>query len=598
MMSQRIEDYALIGDSETAALVGKDGSIDWLCLPRFDSGACFASLLGDSRNGRWLIAPKGEVQRVTRRYEPGTLVLVTEFETDDGAVAITDCMTPRDRQPDVLRVVRGLRGEVPMTMELVIRFEYGLVVPWVSTRGGLYHAIAGPNALWLRTDVPLVGKDLTTVADFSVREGQTVPFHLGWYPSHLETPERIDPEAALKQTRSSWNEWSSACKYEGEWRDQVLRSLITLKALTFAPTGGIVAAPTMGLPERIGGVRNWDYRYCWIRDATFTLYALMLAGYRDEAQAWRDWLLRAVAGDPSQLQIVYGTSGERCLWEIELPWLAGYEGSRPVRVGNAAVHQFQLDVYGELVDTMHQARKAGIADDAHSWELERALLRFLEKGWATPDSGIWETRGEPRHFTHSKVMAWVAFDRAVKAIERFRREGPLERWKALRDAIKTEVCERGFDRSRNTFTQFYGSEQLDAALLMIPLVGFLPASDERVRGTLSAIERELVRGGFVLRYSPDQSQQVDGLPAGEGVFLPCTFWLADNYALAGRLDEARDVFERMLAITNDVGLLSEEYDPTARRMLGNFPQAFTHVGLINTAHNLSPRTKPAARRAE
>jgi GH15 family glucan-1,4-alpha-glucosidase len=526
------------------------------------------------------------------------LILVTEFETEEGAVAITDCMTPRDKQPDLIRIVRGIRGEVPMTMELVIRFEYGSAVPWVHRRGDLNHAIVGPNALWLHAGAPTTGKDLTTVATFSVHEGESVPFHLGWYPSHLPPPKRSEPEVALSETRSFWQEWVAGCNYEGEWREQVVRSLITLKALTFAPTGGIVAAPTMALPERIGGVRNWDYRYCWIRDATFTLYALMLAGYRTEAEAWRQWLLRAVAGDPSQLQIVYGTGGERSLWEIEIPWLAGYEGSRPVRVGNAAVRQFQLDVYGELIDTMHLARKTGIAHDAQSWALERALLHFLETGWKTPDSGVWETRGEPRHFTHSKVMAWVAFDRAVKAIERFGQVGPLEKWRGLRDRIKEEICQHGFDRTRNTFTQFYGSRQLDASLLMIPLVGFLPPSDERVRGTVRAIERELVKDGFVLRYSPDQSEEVDGLPSGEGVFIPCTFWLADNYALCGRHDEARAVFERLLAITNDVGLLSEEYDPAAQRMLGNFPQAFSHVGLINTAHNLSQQTKPAEHRQD
>jgi GH15 family glucan-1,4-alpha-glucosidase len=595
-MPLNIEDYAIIGDTQTAALVGKDGSIDWLCLPRFDSSACFAALLGDASNGRWLLAPKGQVRKVTRRYEPGSLVLVTRFETDDGAVDVVDFMPPRDVTPDLVRIVRGVRGTVEMAMELVIRFEYGSIVPWVVRRGGALHAVAGPDALLLDSTVPTKGKGLTTVASFSVYEGQSVPFLLAWYPSHLAPPKIVPPARALEETLGFWREWSAQCSYDGEWREEVLRSLVTLKALTYAPTGGIVAAPTMGLPERIGGVRNWDYRYCWIRDATFTLYALMLAGYRAEARAWREWLLRAIAGDPSQLQILYGPAGERGLWEIEIPWLPGYEGSKPVRIGNAAMHQFQLDVYGELLDTMHQARKAGVDGDGKSWALERALLRFLETGWEKPDAGVWEIRGEPRHFTHSKMMAWVAIDRAVKAIERFGHEGPLDKWRRLRDRIKDEVCERGFDRSLNAFTQSYGSRRLDASLLMMPLVGFLPASDERVRGTVRAIERDLLKGGFVLRYSPDESEAVDGLPRGEGVFLACTFWLADNYALDGRVDEARVVFQRLLDIQNDVGLLSEEYDPEARRLLGNFPQAFSHVGLINTAHNLSQRTKPAEHR--
>jgi len=597
-MPLKIEDYALIGDTQTAALVGKDGSIDWLCLPRFDSPACFAALLGEPSNGRWRLAPKGKIRKVTRRYEPGTLILITEFVTEDAAVEVIDCMPPRDMVPDLVRIVRGVRGATEMEMELVIRFEYGSAVPWATRRDGALHAIAGPNALVLRAGVETTGKDLTTVASFTVKEGESVPFLLGWYPSHTEPPKSIDPLVAVDETRTFWRDWSAQCTYTGEWREPVLRSLITLKALTYAPTGGIVAAPTMGLPERIGGVRNWDYRFCWIRDATFTLYALMSAGFYAEASAWREWLLRAIAGDPSQLQIVYGTGGERTLWEIEIPWLPGYEGSRPVRVGNAAVHQFQLDVYGELLDVMHQARKTGVGGDSRSWSLERTLLRFLETGWKKADSGLWEARGEPRHFTHSKVMAWVAFDRAVKAIERFGQEGPLEKWKRLRDRIKKEICERGFDRSRNTFTQFYGSRQLDASLLMMPLVGFLPPSDERIRGTVGAIERELLRNGFVLRYSPEDSEHVDGLPGGEGVFLACTFWLADNYALGGRTDEARALFEKLLGITNDVGLLSEEYEPAARRLLGNFPQAFSHVMLINTAHNLSPKLKPAEHRRQ
>jgi GH15 family glucan-1,4-alpha-glucosidase len=597
-MPLKIEDYALIGDTQTGALVGKDGSIDWLCLPRFDSGACFAALLGDASNGRWLLAPKGKVRKVTRRYEPGTLVLVTEFVTDDGTVEVVDCMTPRDQLPDLVRVVRGVRGQVEMTMELVIRFEYGSVVPWVYRQSGILHAVAGPNGLWLQSGPPTTGKGLTTVASFTVHEGESVPFLLGWYPSHEKPPKPIDPDVALHETRTFWRDWMSQCTYSGEWREPVVRSLITLKALTYGPTGGIVAAPTAGLPELIGGIRNWDYRYCWLRDATFTLYALMTAGFRAEATAWRDWLLRAIAGDPSQLQIVYGTAGERSLWEIDIPWLPGYEGSAPVRIGNAAVHQFQLDVYGELLDTMHQSRKSGVAADSRSWAIERALLRFLETAWKRPDSGLWEMRGEPRQFTHSKVMAWVAFDRAVKAVQRFGKGGPVERWQKLRDQIRDEICERGYDRSRHTFTQFYGSTQVDASLLMMPLVGFLPASDERIRGTVRAIEQELVRDGFVYRYSAAESEEIDGLPGGEGAFLPCSFWLADNYALSGRLAEGRALFEHLLEARNDVGLLSEEYDPAHRRQLGNFPQAFSHVGLVNTAHNLSQRMKPAQNRQE
>lgn len=592
----RIEDYALIGDTYTAALVGRDGSIDWLCLPRFDSCACFASLLGDQRNGRWRLSPKGEVRQSHRRYRPGTLILETEFETDDGAVRLVDFMPPRGKHLDVVRIVEGLRGQVRMQMELVIRFDYGAVVPWVRNLDGVLSAIGGPDALYLHTPVATRGVQFTTVADFVVSAGKRVPFVLIWHPSHEPPPKPIHPERALKETEAWWLDWSSHCTYEGEWHEQVLRSLITLKALTYAPTGGIVAAPTTSLPETLGGVRNWDYRYCWLRDATFTLYSLMSAGYQQEASAWRDWLLRAVAGDPAQLQIMYGPAGERRLTETELSWLPGYEGSSPVRLGNAAVRQFQLDVYGEVMDTLHQARRVGMPTDESTWALQKHLLEFLETGWKQPDEGIWEVRGPRRHFTHSKVMAWVAVDRAVNAIERFGLPGDRDHWKRLREEIHAEVCEKGYDPNRRTFTQYYGSKELDASLLMIPLVGFLAPDDERVGGTVEAIERELCRDGFVQRYLTDESGRVDGLPPGEGAFLGCSFWLADNYWLLGRHQEARRLFERLLSLCNDVGLLSEEYDPQAKRLLGNFPQALSHVSLINTARNLSTGEGPAVQR--
>ena len=592
----RIEDYALIGDTQTAALVGRDGSIDWLCLPRFDSGACFAALLGHERHGRWILSPVCDIRRVRRRYRPGTLILETEFETDDGTVRVIDCMPPRERAPDVVRVVEGIRGQVSMHMELVIRFDYGSVVPWVRQLNGVLSAVAGPDALYLHTPIETRGEELTTVADFSVSEGQRVPFLLIWHPSHEAPPQPIDPLGAVEETEEWWQEWSGRCTYKGEWQDHVLRSLITLKALTYAPTGGIVAAATTSLPELLGGVRNWDYRYGWLRDATFTLYALMTAGYKEEASAWRDWLLRAVGGDPAQLQIMYGPAGERRLTEIELPWLPGYEGSAPVRIGNGAVRQFQLDVYGEVMDTLHQARRIGIEEDESAWALQQHLLDFLESRWKEPDEGIWEVRGPRRQFTHSKVMAWVAVDRFVKDVEGFGGKMELDRWRRLRAEIHEQVCTQGYDPSRRAFTQYYGSKELDASLLMIPLVGFLPATDERMRGTVQAIEQELCRDGFVLRYQTEETQAVDGLPPGEGVFLACTFWLADNYALLGRHEEARHLFERLLGLCNDVGLLSEQYDPYAQRLLGNFPQAFSHVSLINTARNLSPEAGPAVHR--
>ncbi len=584
-MPSRIEDYALIGDCQTAALVGRDGSIDWLCLPHFDSAACFAAMLGTPEHGRWLIAPEGEVTSVRRGYRGDTLVLETEFETRDGTVAVIDFMSPRTEAPDLIRIVEGRRGRVPMRMDLTIRFDYGSVVPWVRRVDRGITAIAGPDMLSLRTDVELKGADLHTIAEFTVSEGQRIPFDLTWYPSTSTEPSEIDADAAQEQTEAWWRDWSMKCGSEGEWCDAVRRSLITLKALTYAPTGGIVAAPTTSLPEHIGGVRNWDYRYCWLRDATFTLYALMLAGYREEAVAWREWLLRAVAGMPSQIHIMYGLRGERRLTELELPWLPGYEGSSPVRTGNGAWNQHQLDVYGEVVDALYQCRRFGLEPSSDAWSFEVALMEFLESNWREPDEGIWEVRGPRRQFTHSKVMAWVAFDRAVKAVREFKLEGPDDRWAAIRDEIHAEVCREGFDPDLNAFVQSYGSKHLDASLLMIPMVGFLPASDPRVKGTVEAIERGLMSDGFVSRYIPDPD--VDGLPPGESTFLLCTFWLADALALMGRLDDARIVFDRILAIRNDVGLLSESYDPKANRLLGNFPQAFSHIGLINTAYNLT-----------
>jgi GH15 family glucan-1,4-alpha-glucosidase len=593
-MASRIEDYALLSDCHTAALVACDGSMDWLCLPRFDSGACFAALLGTPEHGRWLLAPSATVRNIQRRYREGTLVLETDYETDEGAVTVIDCMPPRSREPDLVRMVMGRRGQVPMRMELAIRFDYGSIIPWVRRVEKGIQAVAGPDTLRLHTDVDLRGEHFTTVADFTMTPGQRVPFVLSWHPSQEPAPPPIDPEATIRDTERWWREWSDRCTYEGPWREAVLRSLITLKALTYAPTGGIVAAPTTSLPEQLGGVRNWDYRYCWVRDATFTLYALMMGGYTEEARAWREWLLRAVAGKPSQLNIMYGLAGERRLPELALEWLPGYEGSSPVRVGNAAYRQFQLDVFGEVMDALHLARKVGLEPDANAWRVERALLDYLEGAWQEPDEGIWEVRGPRRHFTHSKVMAWVAVDRMVKAVEHFGLPGPVERWYGLRAAIHEEVCRKGFDPDRNSFVQYYGGQELDASLLMLSLVGFLPASDSRIQGTVEAIERHLVTDSFVARYST--TPEVDGLPPGEGVFLACTFWLADNLELLGRHDDALRLFERLLDLRNDVGLLAEEYDPRARRLVGNFPQAFSHVALVNTACNLSRRVGPAADR--
>ena len=584
-MALAIEDYALIGDTRTAALVGRDGSIDWLCLPRFDSGACFAALLGDERHGRWRIAPAGDVVRVERRYRPGTLVLETDVETADGAVRISDCMPLSETATEVARVVEGLRGTVAMTMELALRFDYGRVVPWVRRLGGALSAVAGPDAVLFGSPVPTRGENMTTRAEFEVSAGDTLPFLLTWYPSHQRPPGPIDVRAAVADTAAWWHDWSSRCDSGGPWLDQVKRSLITLKALTYEQTGGIVAAPTTSLPEQLGGVRNWDYRYCWLRDATLTLLALLDVGYLDEAREWRDWLLRSVAGWPSDMQIMYGPAGERRLTELVLDWLPGYEGSAPVRIGNAASEQFQLDVYGELMDALLQAREAGLEPDPYAWSLQRSLIRFVEDAWTRPDEGIWEVRGKRRHFVHSKVMAWVAVDRAVRTVERFEMAGEVDRWRRLRDRIHAEVCERGFDAERGTFTQSYGSRPLDASLLLIPAVGFLAPDDPRVVGTVEAVQRELCVDGFVLRYPTEESD--DGLPPGEGAFLPCTFWLVDALALIGRRDEAVEVFERLLGLCNDVGLLSEEYDPRVDRLVGNFPQAFSHIGLVNSAMVLS-----------
>ncbi|MDP9242405.1 MAG: glycoside hydrolase family 15 protein [Actinomycetota bacterium] len=595
-MPSRIEDYAIIGDHHSAALVARDGSIDWLCLPRFDSGACFAALLGTPDHGRWQIAPAGGVERITRRYRPGTLILETEFHTADGAVRITDCMPLRDKAANVVRLVEGLHGRVPMRMELVIRFDYGSIVPWVRSEAeeGHLRAIAGPDALHLHAGVKTRGKDLKTLAEFEVSKGDRVPFVLTWHPSHEGTPHSIDAQEGIDETQRHWEEWSGRCEVGGEWDDAVVRSLITLKALQYSPTGGIVAAATTSLPERVGGVRNWDYRYCWLRDATFTLYSLLMAGFDEEARRWRDWLLRAVAGNVAELQIVYGPAGERRLTEMELPWLPGYEGSKPVRVGNAASRQFQLDVYGEVLDLLHQTRRHGIETAKPAWDFELAVLNFLESDWDQPDEGIWEVRGPRRHFTHSKVMVWVALDRAVKDVEEHGLSGPVDRWRALRDEVHDQVCREGYDAERGTFVQYYGSKELDANLLLIPLIGFLPGNDPRVVRTVEAIQRELVDDGFVMRYRG--VEEVDGLPPGEGAFLPCTFWLVDALSLMGRTDEAREIFERLLGVRNDVGLLAEEYDPVAKRQVGNFPQAFSHVSLINTARNLSDRLGPAEHR--
>jgi GH15 family glucan-1,4-alpha-glucosidase len=596
-MALLIEDYALLGDTQTAALVGRDGSIDWLCFPRFDSGAVFAALLGTPEHGRWLVAPTGPVISTARRYQGDTLILETEFTTADGTVRVVDFMPPRGQAPDLVRIVEGISGRVEMHLELGLRFDYGRVVPWVRQGGhdgepDALVAVAGPDSCWLRTPVSTHGEDLRTVADFVVGPGDRVPFVLTWRESHLPAPRPVNADHALEQTRSYWSDWLSKCTYDGRWRGPVIRSLITLKALTYAPTGGIVAAPTTSLPEQLGGVRNWDYRFCWLRDATMTLQALMYAGFEEEARDWRRWLLRAIAGDPDDVQIMYGVAGERRLPEFIAEWLPGYDGN-PVRIGNDAVNQFQLDVYGEVMDALYQARTTAVGSGASTWALQRSLMRTVEARWQEPDEGLWEVRGGRKHFTHSKLMAWVAADRAVRSVEEFDLDGPVEQWRELREEIRQQILDRGYDPVRRTFTQYYGSTELDAALLMVPLVGFLPADDDRVQGTLAAIEKELLVDGFVQRYTQDGNIGTDGLPAGEGAFLACTFWLADNYSLMGRIDDATEVFERLLALSNDVGLLSEEYDPRAGRLVGNFPQAFSHVPLINTARNLSAHGGPS-----
>jgi GH15 family glucan-1,4-alpha-glucosidase len=598
-MSLRIEDYALIGNTYSAALVGRNGSIDWLCVPRFDSPACFAALLGNEQHGRWLIAPDHARATSRRHYRGDTLVLETEFELPGGeSVAIIDFMPIAEHggRIDLFRLVEGRRGRVPMRMEVIFRFDYGRIVPWVRRRDYGLSAVAGPDAIQLRSRVRMRGEDFTTVGNFSVNAGEVVPFSLTWYPSHRQETGTRHPQRALQETEQWWEQWSTRCTATAEWREPIVRSLITLKALTYSPTGGIVAAPTTSLPERLGGVRNWDYRYCWLRDATFTLYALLSSGYTEEAGQWRDWLLRAIAGQPHELQTMYSIMGDRRLTESELDWLPGYENSRPVRIGNAAHSQFQLDVYGEVLDAFSLAKRHGVPPGEDAWRVQQLLMDFLESQWHQADEGIWEVRGPRRQFTHSKVMAWVGADRAVKAVERAGLPGPLERWRALRAAIHADVCRHGFNPARNAFVQYYGADALDAATLLIPLVGFLPAQDGRVVGTIEAVSRELSVDGLIQRYSTERDG-VDGLPAGEGAFLPCTFWFIDNLIMIGRYEEAREVFERVLSLRNDVGLLAEEYEPHTGRHLGNFPQAFSHVFLINTAHNLSRSEGPAHARA-
>ena len=595
----RIEDYALIGDLQTGALVGNDGSVDWLCLPRFDSPSSFAAILGGPEAGLWRIAPASGGACTRRAYRQDTLVLESVWETPTGAVRVVDFMPPRGTNPDVVRIVEGISGRVPMSLEMTVRFDYGHVVPWVRRREGRWTAAAGPDSLWLDTPAELTGHDLRTEAAFEVAAGERVPFVLTWAPSFTDPPEPVDPDEALAQTETFWQEWIAGCTYRGPYQDAVRRSLLTLKALTYGPSGGIAAAATTSLPEQIGGPRNWDYRYCWLRDAAFTLQALAGGGFTREAAAWRDWLLRAVAGDPADLQIMYSLTGRRRLPEHELDWLSGYEDSRPVRVGNGAAGQFQLDVYGEVLDGLNTAREAGLAADPDAWALQVVLTEYLESVWREPDHSLWEVRGPRRHFVHSKVMAWVGFDRMIRTAERSGLPAPLERWRAERDAVHAQVCEQGFDAERNTFTQFYGSKGLDAALLLLPRLGFLPADDPRILGTIEAVRSELCEDGFVLRYRVDADPAgvtgtVDGLPGEEGAFLVCSFWLADALALAGRVDEARELFERLLALCNDVGLLAEEWDPVAGRHLGNTPQALSHIGLITTALALDPAAGRAA----
>jgi GH15 family glucan-1,4-alpha-glucosidase len=579
----RIEDYALIGDLQTAALVSRDGSVDWCCFPRFDSGACFAALLGGPEHGRWLLAPALRTERTSRRYRHDTLILESIFTTADGTVRAIDFMPPLRSPPHIVRIVEGLNGRVRMRSELVIRFDFGHIVPWVRRLGDATVAIAGPDALGLHTPVEVHQEEMTTVSDFIVEPGDRIPFVLTWYPSHDDISAAIDSEEALRESETYWLDWAETCRHTGDYHDEIHQSLLVLKALTYAPTGGIVAAPTTSLPELLGGVRNWDYRFCWLRDATLTLLAMLNAGYRQEAEAWREWLLRAVAGDPAHLQIMYGIAGERQLEEREIDWLPGYEQSTPVRIGNAASKQLQLDVYGEVLNALYQTVAQGAAPDDNAWSILLRLLAWLQDGWRQQDSGIWEVRGPARDFTHSKVMAWVAFDRAIRLHEEFGRQGPVNRWRALRDEIRAEVLVHAWSEEKQAFTRSYGSEELDASVLLMPIVGFLPATDERMISTVKTIERELTIDGLVLRYRLDGDAAADGLPGSEGAFLPCSFWLVQVHALQGRLDEARELFERLLDLRNDVGLLSEEYDPASGRQLGNVPQAFSHLALIDAA---------------
>jgi GH15 family glucan-1,4-alpha-glucosidase len=596
-MSGRIEDYAIIGDCRSAALVGRNGAVEWLCWPRFDSDACFAALIGTPGNGRWIIAPRDPTARITRRYRGDSLILETRFETAEGAATLIDFMPMSDSRSDIVRLVVGERGALAMRIELVMRFGYGAIVPWVTRleNGGL-RAVAGPDMLILHTPVGLHGEGLKTVGEFVITPEHTVPFVLTYGRSHLPPPSPPNPSAVLAATESQWTEWASRCRAGELWPDAIIRSLLTLKALTYAPTGGIIAAPTTSLPEQLGGARNWDYRFCWLRDATLTLLSLMNGGYFEEAHAWREWLLRAVAGSPDQMQIMYGIAGERRLTEWQVPWLAGYEGSKPVRIGNAAHEQLQLDVYGELMDALHVARRSGLSVSGSGWDLQRAFLDHLEAIWRKPDQGIWEVRGPPCHFTYSKVMTWVAFDRAIKSAEQFGLRGPVHHWRKLRAEIHADVCAHGFDRGLGSFVQCYGGQALDASLLLLPSTGFLPPDDPRIHGTVAAIERKLMVDGLVRRY--DSGETDDGLPEGEGVFLACSFWLVDAYVMLGRTDDARRLFERLIALRNDVGLLSEQYDPEAKRLLGNFPQAFSHVALVNSASNLGRAIKPAEQRSE
>jgi GH15 family glucan-1,4-alpha-glucosidase len=596
-MALRIEDYALIGDCLTAALVGRDGSIDWLCAPRFDSAACFAALLGTPENGRWLITAADPKARVTRRYRPDTLILETRFETRTGVATLTDFMFPREAHLHLVRIVTAEGGEVTFTTEFVVRFGYGEEVPWVTKlEDGRLSAVAGPNKLILQSTINLRGEDFKTKGDFTVSPCKPVSFALTYAESFVPDPPEVDPQTLLNETEQFWQDWSAQCGMKGPYADVVKRSLITLKAMTFAPTGGVVAAATTSLPEQFGGSRNWDYRYCWLRDATLTLLALMNTGYFGEARAWREWLLRAVAGSPNQMQIMYGIAGERRLYEVELPWLPGYEKSAPVRIGNGAHQQTQIDVYGELLDAIHQARKGGLAPEKSGWELQLAILEHLEGQWQKPDQGIWEVRSGPQHFTYSKVMAWVAFDRSIKSATRFKLKGPLDRWHEIRRTIHAEICDKGYDNGLNSFVRAYGTKEVDASLLLLPAVGFLPADDPRIAGTVAQVEKTLMKDGLVLRY--DTSKSNDGLPPGEGMFLACSFWLVDAYVLLGRRDDAVKLFERLLALRNDLGLLSEEYDTDAKRLCGNFPQAFSHLALVNSACNLGRGGRPVEQRSD